>query len=368
MLGVKGQWKLIIKINGNELPEDSLDSLLLIEEVNVLPVLQIKLTVKNPKLFESVNNAMSLSLMLTKDLEKEIFSDFLITKNNVTPYSPGVHEINIVAILDIKSYFLGQEIASYEDTSVNTVAAVLMENGLSPEIKHKSNDRQVWLRYNLTAQRFISEVMSHSYKDSNSAFAIGITYDKKAIIANIPEVLKNVPPENLFTSMEGQGIQYNRIQPIRNNFGFFDMVANAGKGYHNFNLVTGLTEKATFTSEKVTANILPSLGNFNRWDTYEFSNDNTHDNYAIAKLTQRANLAKLCNLMTVVELGNNFIPVKLLDGYTIIFPQDDTQYKLNNETYSGKWVVTKVIRQILSNKLFTSVEVNREGINSSGGR
>lgn len=368
MIGVKGQWKAIIKINGIEVPEDTLDSFLLIEEVNLLPVLQLKLTVTKPELFDGINNAYAISVMLTRDYEKEVYSDFLITKNHVMPISPGTHEINIVAILDIKPYFLGQEIKSYEDTSINVIASVLSESGLSPIIKHNSSDKQVWLRYNTTPQRFISEVLSHSYKDSQSAFAVGITYNKKAVIANIPDVLRSVPPSNLFTSMEGQGINYNRIQPIRNNFGFFDIVSNAGKGYYNFNLIDGVSEQAKFSSEKVTASVLPSLGAFNRWDGYDLMNDNTHDNYYLAKLTQRANLAKLCNLMTVVEFGENFLDINLLDGYTIIFPQDDTRYKMNNETYSGKWVVTKVIRQILSNKLYTSVEVNREGTNKTGGR
>lgn len=368
VFGVKGQWKCLIKINDLELDPESIQNLTVIEEAgNILPVIELQLSVINNTLFESINNASSLNIMLTKDdKDEDMFTEFLILKNHNLPATPGAHVINLKGILNVQSYFLNQVIASYDDSAVNVIAACLQENNLTPVIKHPSADRQKWIRYNQTAQKFISETLKHTYADDNSAFSLGIGFNKKAIIADLTKVLQEVPKENLMsfsTKSEGAKV-YNLIQPIRNNFGFYDTLTKAGRSILNFDQIRGTYKSYVYTPDKITTSDMPSLDKFNRVSAFDHMNDNTYDNYYLASLTQSANLAKLSNFATYVEFGNQFIDVNLLDGYTVIFPPDNTSSNLASEIYSGKWVITKIIRFIQSNKLLTTVEISREGINT----
>lgn len=368
IFGVKGQWKCLVKINDLELEPESIQNLTIIEEAgNILPVIELQLSVISNTLFEAINNASVLRIMLTKDDEKEdLFSEFFIMKNHNLPATPGAHVINIKGILNVQSYWLNQEIISYDDSAVNAIAACLQENGMTPEIKHPSADRQKWIRYNQTAQRFISETLKHTYGDDNSAYSIGIGHDKRVVIADLTKVLQEVPKENLMsfsTKSEGAKV-YNLIQPIRNNFGFYDTLTKAGRSILNFDQIRGTYKSYVYNPDKITTSDMPSLDKFNRVSAFDHMNDNTHDNYYLATLTQSGNLAKLSNFATYVEFGNQYIDVRLLDGYTVIFPPDNTSSSLASEVYSGKWVVTKIIRFIQSNKLLSTVEVSREGINT----
>jgi hypothetical protein len=187
------------------------------------------------------------------------------------------------------------------------------------------------------------------------------------VIADIPTELRTAPTSNLFTN-DGNtkvGYAYNRIQPVRNVYGFLDTMVGAGKQTYEYDLVKNIITNRKITKTKITTDKLARLDDVERYAKMSLITDNTHDNYGKATLIQNFNLAKIQNFSTIIELGNQFADIKLLEGYTVIYPQDDQTTMLNNESFSGKWITSKIIRQIENNSFKTSVELNREGINNA---
>ena len=366
--GVKGQWKANLKIADYEPEADSIASILVIEEAgNILPVVEVTLRTTKPELFEYINKSSKLSLMLCKDDESpELYSEFNIVKNNNLPESPGAHKMVIRAILDANDYLFEQVIASYEGNATYAIEQALLANKFKPTVNYNSSDNQIWIRPNLTTQKFINDILLHTYADDNSTFSIGIKHNRDVIITDLYQELINAKPDKLISPMKDKGYQYYRIQPVRNNFAFYDALTRAGKSSLNFDQITGRYKSYTYEQDKITTSELPTVGNFQRLSSLNYINDNTHSNYHKASLTQPSNLSKLQNFQTIVEFGDQYLDINLLDAYTVIFPQDDISNLLCNETYSGKWVITKVIRMVEGNKLYTSVEVSREGINKVG--
>lgn len=363
--GVKGQWKANIKIEGYEPEPNAIASILVIEEAgNVLPVLEITLRATKPELFEYINKSSKLSLLLCKDDDTpELYSEFNIVKNNNLPESPGTHKMVIRAILDANDYLFEQVITSYEGNATYAIEQALLANNFKPKVNYNSSDKQIWLRPNMTTQKFINDILLHTYADDKSTFSVGIHHNREVIITDLYQELINAKPENLMAPMEGKGYLYRRIQPVRNNFAFYDALTRAGKSSLNFDQIKGQYEALICEQDKITTSELPTVGNFQRLSQLNYMNDNTHENYHKASLTQPSNLSKLQNFQTLVEFGNQYLDLKLLDAYTVIFPQDDITNLLCNETYSGKWVITKVIRLIEGNQLYTTAEISREGIN-----
>lgn len=368
MLGVQGQWQGIIKVNGEELPPKSIEKILLIEEVgNVLPILEMNLTITTPKLLTLLNTNNKVSIMIAKDITYEIMSDFLIFSCQSVSDSPHSNSVSVKAILHVPDYFLDQQSKYYEGTSIETITKVMAEIGMTVNSKITSNDKQIWIQYGTNRQKFISELLSKVYRNDISAISLGIHYDKKVVVADIPTELKSTPAHHLLTD-DGNttvGYAYNRIQPVRNVYGFMDTMVGAGKKTYEYDLIENEIKNRSITKTKITTDKVAKLDDVNRFAQMSIFTDNTHENYGKASLIQNFNLAKIQNFSTVVELGNQFADIKLLDAYTVIFPQDDQNTNLNNESFSGKWIVTKIIRQIENNTFKTAIELNREGINNA---
>lgn len=368
MLGIKGQWQAIIKINGEELPPKSITKVLLIEEVgNILPILEMNLDITTPKMLTLLNTNNKISVMMAKDISKEIMSEFLIFSVQNSPDSPHANSVSVKAIMHVPEYFLAHQSQYYDGTSVDVIKKCMAEVGIAVTSKITTNDYQTWLQYGTNRQRFISDILSKMYRNDISAISLGIHYNKKAIIADIPTELKNTPADHLFTN-DGNtkvGYAYNRIQPVRNVYGFLDTMVGAGKKTYEYDLVKNIITNRTISKTKITVDKMAKLDDTQRFDQMSLITDNTHDNYGKASLIQKFNLAKIQNFSTIVELGNQFADIKLLEGYTIIFPQDDQFSMLNNESFSGKWITTKIIRQIENNSFKTAVELHREGINNA---
>jgi hypothetical protein len=87
-------------------------------------------------------------------------------------------------LLDHPNYVLGTTYNSYNSSSYNVAQQIARDCGFDFD-GDQTNDSQVWLNYGLSRAKFLREVTTHAWSDSESAFISVVNRDSKLMYYNI---------------------------------------------------------------------------------------------------------------------------------------------------------------------------------------
>lgn len=364
MIGIKGSWVINASINDIMIKSEELAYLNQIEEsgFTVLPSLDLALLTSDRKLIEACNKNSIIKIMISKDLESDKFFEFIIFSVKTEVLAGKKSSITISAIFNLPKYYYECEIDYFNGTSIEAVTKEFNKLGLSVEVNSNTNDTQSWLKYNLTPQKFIQDLMKVSYKDPNSVFSVGVMSDKTVRVFDLIKSIKSATKVIGYT--DNSDYLYTRIHKVNNNYGLLDSLSGAGKYIENYNLVSDGYFKEKAKTTIITTDEIVEFSDLNRFYSSELSIvDNVNSNYFKGLVNQVQKLSKLSTFSIKIDFVDQFIDFKLFDSYVVRFPQDDSKDRFSNESFSGKWIVTKIINSFQDNSLVTSIELVREGIN-----
>jgi hypothetical protein len=374
-IGVDGQFLLQVTIGGNIdfLGREDFYGLTIVEEAgNVLPTFSLTFKSDNEKLIQSMNEGNQLELKFGKTFDS--LKDIQLTTTKLKLMKEGA---------EFRIYEATGFCAEVDYVTEHELAVVSQKSGIEAVIEtagnffaqvnaniQKSNGKQSWIRHNISGKAFVNKCAMHS--------DLGTSFPMIAITAENEFILKDFE-----TATAGGGLDYdwrftkNLIDPARDILFDSDYLHTSKAGFVNswigygretiaYDVVSGESQIVFEQPETVLAlakELDKATSITERYGGTQILSDNVHENYWNAynhNLIQLANLSKIDCLLSFTD---EYYEIKPLD--LIMFNDKATEEtSAAGEYTSGLYLCSKVVRKIESDRLLTTVMLNREAFNS----
>ena len=337
-----------------------------------LPRLSIVMTTRNEDLVRKLNERSDIEVGLGDDSSDMASSLFVIQKSNIQKVGNNFWLLSIEAIKSSLIPWMKNKVEISEEVSgierIRTVAA--RADNVTGNIE-KSADKQRWIQYGCPDRVHVNDIWLHC--DVPGSFPV---------LANTLEDFRIHDARAKFASAAGDkadwtfspheadinagAIAYDISQGVENINGMFNSFGARGHNMQEYSLDDGTP--SLLTSDPLgLANAAPDV----REDFDKISNRrhvrsrNVHEKYWASKLHNHTQLGLHSSSRLTISWRDLYEPVRALDSAMFrdrdILEDDERSV----ESYSGLYLVSRVIRAFNQNSFTTTIQLVRESIRDS---
>jgi len=340
----------------------------LIEEAgNVLPTWELQLNSLDEKAIQLLNEKNPLTVTMGFDQQVQATSELIPVSMGTMDISDDERVMVVKGVLNAPGYSANSKYLLSEKKSALEVmeetASEFFDTDLDP---NKSEDEQVWIRPYTSAKRFVNELWVRGDLPGSTPM-IGISADGTFVVRSLSKV-KIGKKWTFVNNLEGD---FNTIPYMDNpllNFdtGFLNAWFGYGREVRERDLDTDILQiiqeeiqvQQTISSELIRN---PDVGL--RRDHISFLSENVHANYNRARLRNLAYLTTQSMANLEIKVRDLFRDFRVLDPVEVQVP-DQEEPQQSSEFLSGKYIITKVARNLSANSLTTILKLSRETVNN----
>lgn len=181
--------KLILTIDGREIKPLEFNKLFLKEGVSFVPICEIHLKLRD---FSFVGLKSGKKINIKYALFDEPFKELNFIVNNVTMANFSVKDIEVVisGILDLGKFVSEIKQESFKDKTTKDIITSFRNIKVNFDSAYIPNDKQVWIRYNLSEFSFLKSIISYTNFMSLDDFPlVSINIKKELRIIAVKEKL-----------------------------------------------------------------------------------------------------------------------------------------------------------------------------------
>lgn len=377
MIGIKGQWFLQLSLGDKKsfiAPQDLINFEIASKLGLYLPEFILIFRTIDDEITTLLNEGNKLKVTMGLDSDHSFTSEFIILKtlkeeqgsNQILIECHGL--LNHLKFLDNK-ISTSEKISGVEEV-LNQMKMFFADIDTNIE---KSQDKQNWIKFNISSRQHVSNVLLHSWVEG-SWLSCGIDMDGVFILRDIMKKIRDKGSDKYdwrFTKnpADERDIYYSKIGQMINDSGF----VNAFAGYDRTQLVNDFASGEQSVIQSSSEPLLSQAEKLMRDKEVERRNmelviksNNLHDKYYEAFMKNLTQMSLFGTVTFPIVFENEYVPLKLLDlvMYSATSKKDS---KFFNEPDSGLYFITKIIRIQRNNSFGTKVFLSREAVNSSTG-
>lgn len=375
MIVVDGQYRIAFRVDGEDydLSSSQLEELIIFESsIDAVPTMKLTLIDDRQKTNVSPihdGSKIEISLdILTEDEKSEDWMPFRVFKFEIVPQSHS-DRIVITGYYDAQDYFKNSQFQAFNSPTFGVASIIADQAGLQSDVD-VSDDKQYWVRPGITGYNFLSNTVRHAYKDTSSAYVIGVTRDGVLRFYNIGERRKTLQEpkwkfielDNQATELEDDEIFYSD-GVVASQSGIFNRFQGYGAVGGNFNIEDGtvdLLQVASLDKTSAHLQINKDLLALMKYEYLPFNAGNTHANYNYAKLQNLKILSTFSYGYRVITSSPK--DVHLFDFVDVQSKTTDTQEK--RIATNGLYFVDRIVTKVTPESLVVCYNLAREGLNS----
>jgi len=238
-------------------------------------------------------------------------------------------------------------------SSSDVVTTLTSRIGFTQDLE-VSDDKMLWLQYNISDRRFLEEVVTHGWFGEQKPAMYAARRDGLFIYKPVTSLLKprfsfghgevDIPVEDLsLTEKDGflsAWIGKERILP-----------------FHSWE--KGLNEQEINTPDQHMSGFI-GMDDTTKYAPIGSLNDNMHENWLKAESQNFQGRASLSAVTTDIILHKEYKDIYVLDCLEGLFIKPETQETIL--PFMGSWLVTKVIHTVMDNHYSCTMSISREGL------
>ena len=374
MISVDGQFAVRAKLADKDfLTLDNLIDLNLIEYAGTdLPVVELLFKVQDSTLLRHLNEGSILSLSLGQSPKEMHECNFLLQQPKIGKAGTDKWIVKVAGIhAGLQKWASSSVHVSNPISAIERIIQVASDIGFKVDSNiEKSLDTQPWIQYGCTAKQHVDDIWLHADLGVDSFPTLAATFDtfrirdvKKMLLEDPKWVFKH-------EAQKDNEISFDADFDIEHLSGFLNSIGARGLDQPFYDMVTGDFDSISSNPKKLMAltkklNIAKTFTKTS--NARQVNSRNTHPNYLASHIHNYTQLALFSSIRVLVQWENLYKPIRPLD--LVFFKETDIQQSMGNsvETYSGLYIVNKVVRNIAGSKFKTSVQMVREGTNMNKG-
>lgn len=369
-IGIDGEWILNIKLSSSSsVCMNSLEQFTIIEETgNTLPTWQTSF-IATPDLEPEWVESLKLPVILSKAMDdpEKLSTTLLILHPDTQDFAQGLKRYTATGVLYAPAFTQTPYLTTSKSCNGTDVLQHIAKkhfNELDTSRMTPSSEQQPWYQSNITDRKFADFVSSHCYIP-NSFVGTGITSSGKYVIVDVVKI-SNMSEDYTVThnpKTQKDLLMYQFPKNIDRS-GFMNSVATYGMDTPIISQEGGIrTVHRPQITFGFTDNKHPEIENVQRKTLAPVKcNINSDPKSYMAKANFDYGQALLSTETIQVTVEAPYFPIKIWDIVKLVYPDSEATGGLNNN-YSGKYTVSKVIRTISHNNLFTTLMLNRDAHN-----
>ena len=384
MIDIKGQVRFIFSIGdpvakknpyNDFLSFEQLLTFTIIEEAgNILPTFRLEMQLIEEEVIKKFNEGNVLWVMYGRDQDHMKKSKLRIMRLDTYPVGNDTRVVLLRGFLDTMGWLNTTHCKLYPNMTAIEVMQNVAGQFFTPELNGLvSQDRMNWIQPNISYKRFINEVWMHTNL-TNTVPLVAITMDGRFIVKGINQLEKIDWKLTYGDLVNDRYIPYQGGYSLESRSGFFNSWFGYGREKKVFDWETGNT---VFSEEDVKV-FLAQAKSLNRqseteprYDNASFRNDNVHPAYWDAFLKNMSYLTSGSSVKLSCRVIDYYFDVSVLDSVLFLDRIQGVGYdqtKAEAEKFvSGRYVVSKVVRNISNRQFSMMLELNKETMNEEMG-
>ena len=377
MIEIQGQYIFDMQVGNYKdfIESRDLVEFTLIEEAgNTLPSFDLKFRFSIPELRSYLIENNVIRITIGSSDEDKVSIPLRIFKKDLQNYGQNRFYIEISGFYDALGYMKGshtESVTSDSNTEVSGFGAIKQVVSrfftFETNIDGEDSGLQKWLCCRKSYREFITDIWYRMGLSNKAIPLVAITKNGAFRLFNSDTQVKSKPKYRLSNrpAINSNDIRINGTPEITNDAGAVNsMVQN--RINRVYDMIKGGYQEVKFTQSPIIA-MTSDLDSFNveRKDGYDFlSNDNVFSGYWNNYLH---NISSFINLstarLTVSFIGKYIEDLHVLDMVEYL-EGTDSNINITEGLYSGKYLISKVVRTIGENKNFqTHLVLTRESFN-----
>ena len=367
MIGIEGSYQLSIDLEGAQdivTPHDLIELKIIEEAGNTLPVFEMTIIVRNPKLSSYLNSSNTIRFGIGRDINSTSYSRFKILGKERLENGTDGHILKIVGMLDSIKYANGSVVYANGETSFNVIKEIASQYFKFESDLPNSDDKMNWWSMNETPQKFITHAWLHS-NHPNELPLLGITSQGVFRYLSLVKRLQGKPDWTFTANLNDRSpnsVQLEAAPTIISNIAQNSAIIGLPKskivhqlaGAKKTKIMTPSALKVINTGEETELKAGTQLSRI------AYVCENTHEKYQEMRDYNSKALLSLDNYNARCVFRADYKNIQILD--TVMLKDDNFLINLNSN-YSGIWLVKKVARIIRDKVLYTVVTLCKDGIN-----
>ena len=380
MIHVKNHYKLKITINGIEFTDQwlaAIQDLSIIEQAGVaLPILELNFETDDSVLIRKLGENTEVQITWESDGEWStgyvLDCTFIIINPQVMPRGSHGWKVHLVGIHKFHTTYINSllKINLETLTSLEEMASLVAPYGKFktniPDLK-MSRDPMLWISNGTTVGKHLKDVWLHSQSIvPNSVTLLSPALDGFRIY-DLEEILK-YPPQHKITNFGGRSlgtIGYDPGYSITTNSALLNTLGAKGIKNNIYDLDSGdLATTSANPKPKLKMVATPQLHQNQKcspqYNPTNFLNRNVHPNWHSVYTHNVNHLLFLSTVKVSFTFDDCIRDIHPLDSCLFLENDLPEGQKQSTEQNSGIYIVTKVSRRLIGNRIATLVEMCRE--------
>lgn len=347
----------------------------IIEEAgNVLPSFLLEMELIEEEVIKAFNEGNPLFVEYGRDLEHLKMCRLRILRMDTNPAGNDKRMVLLRGLLDEMGWLNTTHCNLYPNMTALEVMRKVAEPYFLFDTTLTSQDRMNWIQPNISNKRFVNEVWMHTNLPG-AAPLVAITADKRFIVKSTAQLNNEIKWKLTSGNLiDDTFIPYQGGYSLESRSGFF----NSWFGYGRHKKVFDWEAGNTIFSDQDVKVFLAQAKSLNRqadtkprYDNASFRNDNVHPAYWDAFLRNMSYLTSGSSVKLTCRVVNYYFDVSVLDSVLFldrIQGVGENQSKQEAQRFvSGRYVVSKVVRNISNRQYAMMLELNKETMNEEEG-
>ncbi len=373
MIDIKGQFRFVFSIADFDdfLSAEQVITFTVFEEAgNVLPSFRLEIKLIEEDVIKVMNEGNILQVSYGRDQDHMRTCDLRILRMDTYPDGDHFRRVLLSGLIDAIGWLNVTHCRGFKDkTSLDVIDEVAADYFTVDLRGNTARDTMLWLQPGITNKRFINEVWLHSHIPDSTPL-VGITADKRFLLRSTTQ-LKDIDWRLVYGDLtDDKDIPYQSNYHVEMRSGFINSWYGYGRekklvDWESGNVVFDNEEAEVFLAQAKTLNRMEEITP--RFDNASFLNDNVHENYWSAFMRNLSYLTMGSSVKLVVRVTDYYFDVDVLDSVLFLDRRQDDKKEEVIEFFSGRYVVSKVVRNLSSSQFTMSLELCRETLNSGKG-
>jgi len=325
-----------------------------------LPAFQVTFKIRDPEVRKRINQKEIVNISIGRDYKEVQPVGMMIYSSGVIPDGQSQWIVSLTGTLNVPKFLTDAKIKEHVGTGTGTLAKVASTTFKIDDTSTPSEDSQTWIQYGISDRKFLKEVWQHT-NIPKSFPLVAISLDGTFILKDITTVTSSKARYDLTKDV----VLSTAAEEIT-KFGLINNWTGFKRSGVESNIESGTDRTLT---EIVTSHIVLSGDLEQHLDpginTLPFcvTNDNVHPEYQASSIRNVSGLAIYSGAAIQVSFPDFFLPIRPLD--LVYYKEAVGKDALSVEAVSGNYIVSRIGRGIQNSKFSTTLELVREGRNTS---
>lgn len=383
MIGIEGQFVIGVTLGSRSdfLSLGDLQEFTIIEDAGgVLPTYLLSFKIFDDSLLAELNAGNQVKVSFGQSRDNVTNITLSIFSHQIQPQGANCKLVTITGLLHKPDYLTTAKLVNYSEkkSTVEVIKEVASRNFTVVSNINKSSNPHLNIQPNITDKEFLNKIWLHT--DLGDSFpVVGINIRGEFMVHDFKLLVRAGHKWKIGTDADCIGIAPDYVSSSNAGFVNTQYARKSNTLSMDINSISSLLGSVSPlmilskymnvgkvpTIPNVTGLKIPSLPGVKN-SMPSFINENVPSTYAESVLNNTQRLASFSsNKILVTLMPNQYIPVSILD--IVMFKQPHLGRAEAAEQESGLYIVTKVARTIENSMLLTTLQLNREGMNSQTG-